>query len=155
MFFLIGFVIFLFGFVFVGQMLGGRITDLIDFTSLLMILIPLLGVLTATRSFRSFYGGMKAVILPKEPLTEELRGQAASLFRLLSKTTALASGMGVLVSLMNILMSLDFSHPEIRYIIGNNVAASLIVMLYGLFLIAAVFEPVVFNLKKRRDTERK
>ena len=130
--------------------LGGNVTDFIQLPSLLILIIPLVAVLTATKSFKVFYGGLKAVVLPKEPITEELRGQAASLFRSLSKATAMISGIGVLISLMNMLMGLDFSEPNAINMMGSNIAAALVVMLYGLLLIVAVFEPVVFNLKKRQ-----
>ena len=149
--FILGFAIFL---VFIGlviTILGGNVNDFLNLPSLLIILVPLAAVLTATKSFKVFYGGLRAMILPKEPITEELRGQAASLFRLLSKVTALAAALGVLICLVNMLMCLDFSDPLAIYHLGANIAAALILLVYGVFLIAAVFEPVVFNLKKRYD----
>ena len=95
------------------------------------------------------------MVFPKKPITEELRVQAASLFRLLSKATAIISALGFLISLFNLLTGLDYSSPDYRCLFGPNIAAASLIFTYGLFLIAAVFEPVVFNLKKRRDTERK
>ena len=52
---------------------------------------------------------------------------------------------------MNILMRLDYLDPAAINNLGINIAVSLIVLVYGVLLIAAVFEPVVFNLKKRHD----
>ena len=156
--FILGFVIFLIICIITVVFLGGWIAYFLNIPSLLIILLPLVAVLTATRSFKVFAGGLKAVMQPQAPLPEELRGQAASLFRLLSKTTALAAGIGFLICTINMLMGLmgiDFSHPEIRSKLAGNIAANLVLPLYALILIAAFFEPVVFNLKKRRDTTRK
>ena len=149
--FILGLAIYLISTGTVITILGGDVRDFLSIPSLLIILVPLAAVLTATKSFRVFYGGLRAMILPKEPITEELRGQAASLFRLLSKVTALASALGVLVCWVNILMRLDFSDPAAIYNLGINIATTLIFLVYGTLLIAAVFEPVVFNLKKRYD----
>jgi len=149
--FILGFAVFLVSSGLVITLLGGDVRDFLNLPSLLIILVPLAAVLTATKSFKVFYGGLRAMILPKEPITEDLRGQAASLFRLLSKVTALASALGVLICLVNMLMRLDFSDSAAIYNLGANIAASLILLVYGVFLIAAVFEPVVFNLKKRYE----
>ena len=153
--FILGFTIFLISTVLTEIILGGSWTNFVNLPTLLMILIPLAAVMTATKSFKIFYYGLKAVILPKKPITEELRGQAASLFRLLSKSTAIISALGCLISLLNMLLGLDYTDPGSRYAIGANIAAALLIFVYGLFFIVAVFEPAVFNLKKRRDTERK
>ena len=153
--FILGFIIFLIISSLNAVLLGGSITDFLNIPSLLIILLPLVAVMTATRSFKVFAGGLKAVMQPLAPLPEELRGQAASLFRLLSKTTALAAGIGFLICMINMLMGIDFSYPEIRNELAGNIAANLVLPLYALILIAAIFEPVVFNLKKRRDTTRK
>ena len=153
--FVLGFVIFLLS-VFLGAIiLGGSLLDFINLPSLVLIIGPLVGVLIATKSFGVFIGGMKVVINPYRPLTEELRGQAASLFRLLSKTTALTSAIFLVVSFVNLCLGLDFSSEFAQRHFLVNIAALLIMPLYGMILIAGLFEPVVFNLKKRRDTERK
>jgi flagellar motor component MotA len=144
--FILGLAIFLFGFTFFIVWMGGDLLMYLDPPSLLVIAVPLLAVLTATKSFKVFYGGLKAMVQPKEPLSEELRGQASSLYRLLSKTTALASGIGVLIAA--IIIVVNIGDP---FMMGKGIAVAIISVLYGLILIAAVFEPVVFNLKKRRQ----
>ena len=153
--FILGFAIFLICTFLTVIVLGGDWTSFINLPTLLMIFIPLAAVMTATKSFKIFYYGLKAMIFPKKPITEELRGQAASLFRLLSKATAIVSTIGFLISIINMLMGMDYSFPDLHFTIGAKIAAALLIYVYALFLIVAVFEPVVFNLKKRRDTERK
>ena len=143
--------------------LGGRPQDFLNWPQLWLILFTLVAVLTATRGFKAFYGGLRAVILPKEPITEELRGQAATLFRFLSKTMALVTCIGVLISLLHLFMKLTifvaifsptdtFMHGTAGDVmsIGTNMYFGLLIAFHGLFWIAAVFEPVVFILKKRR-----
>jgi len=152
--FIPGFAIFLICAGMTITVLGGQLNFFLSLPSFLIVTIPLVAVLTATKSFKVFYGGLKAVVLPKKPITEELRGQAASLFRLLSKIAALAAGLGVLISLINMLMGLDFSDPSAMHNLASNTAAALVVMVHALFLIAALFEPVVFNLKKRHGEKR-
>jgi flagellar motor component MotA len=153
--FILGIAIFLISTFLTVILLAGNWTYFINLPTMLMVLIPLAAVMTATKSFKVFYYGLKAVVLPKKPITEELRGQAASLFRLLSKSTAIISALGFLISLINMLLGMDYSYPDIQDAIARNIGAALVIFVYGLFLIVAVFEPTVFNLKKRRDTERK
>jgi flagellar motor component MotA len=130
-------------------LLGGDLRYFIDIASMLAILLPLAGVLVATGSFKVFLAGLRAVIFPKEEISEEMRGRAASLFRLLSKTTAMIAGVSVLICLVNVLFNLDVFHPGSVRALGINIAAAMISLIYGLLLIVAVFEPVVFILKKR------
>ncbi|MCL1806485.1 MAG: hypothetical protein FWG31_02155 [Oscillospiraceae bacterium] len=129
---------------------GGEIGLFLDPPMLFLILVSLLTVLTATRSYRVFWGGLKAVIRPKESLSEDLRGQAASLFRLLSKTTAIASGIGVIIC-----AAITFSNVETPQMLRHALATILTMPLYGLFLIVVMFESIVFSLKKRRNTEHR
>ena len=150
MFYLAGLAIFLFTSVSTVLFLGGDISTFFYGYTYLIMLILLAGVLTATQSFKVFYAGMKAVILPHKPMSEDMRGKAASLFRFLSKTTALIAGIMVLISLINMLFGLDFEDPQAISKIGVNAAYALVFLFQGLTLIAAVFEPVVFILKKRQ-----
>lgn len=147
--FLIGFAIVLFSFAFCTIMLNGDLNTFIDIPSLIVILVPVIGVLVATQSHRVFFAGLRAAILPKEEITEEMRGQAATLFRLLSKVAMLSGAIGALVSCINMLMSLDFSSPGAWAAFNVNLATALMTLLYGLLFAIAVCEPVVFILKKR------
>ena len=151
--FLLGFAIFLFGGIFMAAQVGG-VRNLLDLYSLAAILVPLAAVLTATRSFKVLYGGLRAAIFTKEPLDDNLRGQAASLFRMLSKTTALASVIGFLLNVFLILTNMDANGSETLRIFGWNLGVAIRIPLYGLFFIAAVFEPIVFILKKRQSERR-
>ena len=153
-FFLLGLAIFLFSMWFFVTILGGDVRYLLDIASLLMIILPLVAVLTATRSFRVFFGGLQAVISPQKAVSDELRGQAASLFRYLSKTTGLVMVISVFISWTNMLFNLNFADAGGLAMIGLNLAAALITPLQGLILIAAVFEPMVFILKRRSAKER-
>ena len=148
--FLLGLAIILFVLAFFAILLGGYMPNFIDAASLLLILFSLAAVLTATRSFRVFYSGLRAVIFPKKDISKEMRLRAISLFRLLSKTTGMVSAIGVLICFVNMLMNLDFSDAGGVSHLGINMSASFITLIYGLFLIAFVFEPVVFILKNRR-----
>ena len=153
--FILGFAIFLVSLAATVPILGGNLMDFLNIPSLLIIAVPLVGILIATKSFKVFGGGLKAVINPFRPLSEDLRGQAASLFRLLSKATAIIVALGFMICIINLLMGIDLSGPDFRSNVKGNFAATLIIPFYGLILIGGLFEPIVFNLKKRRDTERK
>ena len=147
--FILGFVIALFALAMTAVFLGGEMADLVDIPSLCVILVPLLGILTATNSFKVFFRGMKAVILPKKEISEELCNEAISLFRMLSKATAIISSAGFIICLVNVLFALDFNDPIAINVIGPNIAAALITPLYGLVLIAVLFGPIVFILNKK------
>ena len=152
--FKLGLAIFLFTVIIGTVTLGGHVTHIIDLASMLMFVLPLFAVLLATGSLRTFIDGLRAVLNPREPCTEELRGQAASLFRFLSRITAMLSGLWVLIPLMTIGFGIDLSYigliGELIGALAVNFAAILIAPVYGLILITAIFEPAVFILKKRR-----
>ncbi|MCL2580764.1 MAG: hypothetical protein FWE32_12175 [Oscillospiraceae bacterium] len=137
--------------------MGGQLSDYFryPYPELLIILLPLVGVLAATCSFDVFYRGLRAVVFPKEEISEVLRGQAATLFRFLSKITMLAMLAGFLVGLINMLLHLALNHPWGIMFIGTNIAFVLTTLFHGIFWIAAVFEPAVFILKKRQTKERR
>ena len=133
--------------------LGGRLADFVDIASGLMLIIPLLIVLTVTRSFKLFNTGFRAAFFPKkEEAPEELRAEAANLFRLLSKTAAISAVINMLIPLTNMLMNLDFTDVGGIASLQINFAAILIAPLFSLFLIMFVFEPVGFILKKRSNS---
>ncbi|MCL2580763.1 MAG: MotA/TolQ/ExbB proton channel family protein [Oscillospiraceae bacterium] len=147
--FKLGFAIFLVTIMITIIILGGTPIHYIDPASIMIILLPLVAVLTATRSFRVFLCGWRAAWNPREEITEEMRGQAASLFRFLSKIAMMAGVLGTLISLINMLMNLDFADEGGIAALSINLAASLLTVFYSMVLIAAVFEPIVFVLKKR------
>lgn len=126
----------------------------IDWPSLMVIVGPLAAVLTATQSFKVFYEGLRAAVFPRTQISEEMRGRAASLFRLLSKTAAMAAAIGILMSLTLMLAEMDFEDVSFISRLASNLAVVLIAPLYALLLIIAVFEPVVFILKKRYTGKR-
>ena len=70
--FILGFVIYLGSIFFAITLLGAAFSNFLNIPSLLIIIVPLLAVLTATRSFAIFGKGLKAMILHKKPLSEEL-----------------------------------------------------------------------------------
>ena len=146
--------LFLFGTAFVIVGYGGQIGNFINFPSWLMIFIALVAVLTVTRSFKLFAIGFKTALFPKKEIEEEVRRHAVSLYRLLSKSTAIASVIGFLISTSNMLLYVDYSSPHILNTIGTNIAAALVAILYGLFLILVLFEPVIYMLKRGSKAEQ-
>lgn len=147
--YLIGIAIFLLGIYVLAYSGDMTLAQLIDLPTLIMHLFMIVGVLTAVNGFTAFWSGLKAAVLPKSAISEEMRGRAASLFRLLSKTAALSSLIGLIVGVLWMFGVLD--DP---YALGGPLSVCLIAPLYGIILIVAVFEPVVFILKKRQNPER-
>ena len=140
--------IFLLGTAFTIMMLGGSLPDFINLPSLFVIFLMNVVVLTITRSFKLFAVGLKAALFPRKIVSDDVREQAASLYRLLSKTTVLGAVVSTLISLTNMLMSLDFADPGSINKLGGNAAAALISSLYGMLLIILIIEPVIYMLKK-------
>jgi len=155
MFYLIGLAIFLFSVASSFLLLNGNSWDFIDLATFILIVIPLAGILTATQNWKVFGIGFKAVILPKTTISDDMRGKAASLFRFLSKSTAFIVVIHTLVFIIVMALGIDWQEPETIGRIGGSIAAATIMPLYGLILIAAVFEPIVIILKKRGDKDRK
>jgi hypothetical protein len=131
--------------------LGGEIGDFIDLPTLMFIVLPLLAVLTITRSFKLFTIGFKAALFPKRKIDEVVRANAARLYRLLSKTTALAVLLNILISTVNMLWGINFEHPAALMALLAGIAVSIIVVVYALGLIMFVFEPIAYILR-RNDT---
>jgi len=132
---------------------GGRIGDFIHVPTWLSIIVLLLPVLTITRSFKLFGSGFRAALFPKREISDDEKQQAASLFRLLSKTIMMA---GIIIFIIEFIStgisvyynSLDSSDFMERLFI--NVVFLAQAPLYSLCVIVFVFEPIVYLLKKRR-----
>jgi len=142
--------IFLLGTLFTIILLGGHPLDYFNLPTVLFIIIFLIVVLTITRSFKLFFTGFRAALFPKNEISDEKRDQAAKLFRLLSKTTVLAAAITTLISLINMLLGVDYSAQGIYWTLGVNIAASLLSLFYGL-IIAFIFEPVAYLLMRSAD----
>jgi transcriptional regulator with XRE-family HTH domain len=132
---IIAIAIFLVGTALVILSFGGDIGDYVDLPSWLSIIIPILVVLTVTRSFRTFGTGFQAALFPKKEITDGLKKQAASLFRLLSVTSALSGIIMTLIGITNMLYSIEYYDENIISIFSINLAVSMITILYSLFLI--------------------
>jgi flagellar motor component MotA len=134
--------------------LGTPIVYLLDLPSLFIVLVPLLGILLATKSFKTFVAGIvvaASLKRKKATLSAELREQIALLFRLLSKSTAIICAIAFLICLLALLFGFDFSDSDVLHNIGINIAIALITPLYGMILITGLFEPIVYILRKRDE----
>jgi len=127
---------------------GGEYGDFVDIPSWAAIIIPMLAVLTITRSFKMFGIGFRAALFPKKEVSDEVRKQAASLFRLMSVTAILSGIIMSMIGLVNMFMGIDFLHEEAMVNFMWNLATNSVVILYSLFLIVFIFEPIVYILKK-------
>ena len=146
--FILGFILVLVFFVFLANIFNGDIRHFLDFWSMGMVLLPLLAVLITTNSLKAFCGGLMAVVLNKKTIPKKLQEQSIALFRLLTKATAIISVIGFLIQLIITLRVVDIYDPAVYPKIAPNIAMFLVVVLYGLFLIVAVFEPAVYCLKR-------
>jgi len=153
--FLLGIAVIVAGFMMLIVFIGGRIIDYVDIPSAVAIVFPLIAVLMATNGFKVFAAGFMAAAFPKTEIAEKMRGQAASLFRLLSKTAVLAAALASTISLVNIFSHIPFRPDTPIAFIGMSIWAICAAWIFALFLILAVFEPVVFNLKKRSGFGRR
>jgi len=130
---------------------GGEYGDFVDLPAWISIIIPILAVLTITRSFKTFGTGFKAALFPKKEIENELKQQAASLFRLLSKTTIISGIIMSLIGFTNMLRGIDFYNEQAVENFAANLAVLLVIILYSLFLVVFIFEPVVYILKKNKQ----
>lgn len=154
--FILGFGIVLLANILLILSLGGNVLDYVDFVSLLMIVIPLLAVLTATRSYNVFFGGLKVAFSSKQKLESARYSEIIALFRLLSKIVALSALLGILVNLVSISRGLDFSYlmatDQFAHILSREIGFSLVPAYIALLLILSVFEPTVYILKKHSSS---
>ena len=127
---------------------GGAYGDFIDLPSWIALVIPILAVLTITRSFKTFGTGFRAALFPKKEIDDGLKAQAASLFRLLSKTTIISGIIMSMIGFMNMLLGIDFYNEHAIENFAVNFSVNMLTILYSLFLIVFIFEPIVYILKK-------
>jgi transcriptional regulator with XRE-family HTH domain len=131
---------------------GTSVMYFLDPPSLLLLLLPMIFILTITRSFKLFNLGLKSLILPRKPISEEDRTQAISLFRLMSKTVALIAAITMITGFIGIVSS-DFYPFSDKAIMQENIyilySVLLMIPLYSLIMILVIFEPIVFILKKK------
>jgi len=130
---------------------GGDYGDFVDLPSWIALFIPILAVLTITRNFKTFGIGFRTALFPKTEVSDELRNQAASLFRLLSKTAILSGVIIAMIFLTNIAFGIDFTTPDLASILAINIAICMMPILYSLFLIVFIFEPIVYILRNRAN----
>jgi len=130
---------------------GGEYGDFIDLPSWVALIIPMLAVLTITRGFRIFGAGFMAALLPKKEIDEELRKQATSLFRLLSKTAILSGVIMTMIFLTNMAFGINYNDPELIANLIMNISICMMTILYSLFLIVFIFEPIVYILRNRTN----
>jgi len=127
---------------------GGDYGDFIDLPSWIFIIIPLLAVLTITRSFKTLGIGLRAALFPKKEIPDELRKQAVSLFRLLSKTVILSGVIAAFIGITNMAYGINYNDPDLISNLAINIVVNMLPILYSLFLIVFIFEPIVYILKK-------
>ena len=147
---LIAIALFLFGTAFTIVVLGGYLSDFLNLPTLVLLILPLAAVLTITRSFKLFGAGFRAALFPKKEIEDDVRKQAALLFRLMSKTTILAAIITTHISLVNLLRGFDYSASNALAGFISNATASLGFLLYGMIIIVFIFEPVVYILNKEK-----
>ncbi|MCL2227421.1 MAG: helix-turn-helix domain-containing protein [Oscillospiraceae bacterium] len=134
--------------------LGGVLLDFISIPSIMIVIIPLLAVLTITRSYRVFFAGLRVAVSPNHAIADQLRQQAISLFRLLSKTAVLAAIISLVISMTNMVLGVDWemlvSDMELfARVLALNTSAAFNPLYSALILVVIVFEPVVYILTKR------
>jgi hypothetical protein len=130
-------------------LLGADARYFIDLPSLYLLLIPIIFVLTITRSYKLFFFGLKTLIFSKIQISEEKREQTIGLFRLMTKTVAISSAIITIIFLVSMFLNMDFTSVDFMYIMIRNISTMLIVPLYCLIMILVIFEPIVFILKKK------
>jgi len=129
--------------------IGVNTAYFIDLPSLLMLLIPLLFVLTITRSFKLFSLGLRTLIFPGRFISDENREQVILLFRLMTKTVLIAAIVSMIIGFVGMGAGMDYSTDFFLENLIRNININLILPLYGLIMILVVFEPIVFILKKK------
>jgi len=130
---------------------GGDYLYFVDLPSWISLIIPILAVLTITRSFGTFKVGIQVALFAKKEISDDLRNQAASLFRLLSKTAILSGIILAFIGITNMAFGIDFHDHNVTSALWANIVTSMMTVLYSLFLIVFIFEPVVYILKKNKD----
>jgi transcriptional regulator with XRE-family HTH domain len=130
-------------------LLGTSLRWYIDLPSLYLLIIPLIFILTITRSYKLFYLGLRTLIFPKIQISEEQRIHTISLFRLMSKTAAIAAAIITITAVVSLFVGLDVARDDFLFQLSMSIAIFLIVPLYSLIMILVIFEPVVFILKKK------
>lgn len=142
----IGIVITLAGLTLSAQMKGVRFDIFANPSAIVPLLAAIIGTIAATSGYQILVRGTNAALSKEYVISQKDCLKAARLFRLLSKSTLLASlanPLYIIVSLSGSFTALDAEY------IGHAAALIPVSPLIGLTLVLAVFGPAAYILNER------
>ena len=141
-------------------LLGGTITNYLNLPTLFLLLLVIAAVIIMKGGFKTFITAINAVFSKKYNISSIEKEKAVRMFKLLSKSVIYGMVLLTMISVVNMMMGLDFSLFETNSllfinVVFANIAAALISVFYGLLLNLAFFNPIVSILESRQNADVK
>ncbi|MCL2500260.1 MAG: hypothetical protein FWE90_07975 [Defluviitaleaceae bacterium] len=153
--FVIGILIFIIAFVFMGTITTnftglwwlGQVGDL---PTIIWMKLAMAAIIVATGEFKTFIAGINALLSKKYVLSADMQNRAIRLFKLFGKVAICVAIIDFMIGAMMILLTLgDLSA------LGPLISVILISAFYAAFFNLAIVFPVVHILEFRRNPEDK
>jgi len=154
--YIIGILVFLAATLLAIMMFGGQASDYLNFPTIFLLLLVTVAVIVMKGGFKTFIAAVNALLSSKYSISAADKEKAIRLFRLLGKSILIASFMYTLISLMNMAMGIDMSdYDNARAVILVNVAASFVIVFYGLLVNLVFIGPAIDILESRQNADVK
>lgn len=140
--YVLGILFFLLSTCFVITVSGTHVAAFLSFTSLLMIIISIISVIIATKSFRDFINGLKIVLMKTHCVSVVEMYKSIKIYDLLIKTSVGGGVLGFFIGIIAMLGNLKALNQ-----VGPYVAISLLSIVYGVVFAYFIFMPIKFRLE--------
>jgi magnesium-transporting ATPase (P-type) len=153
--FVIGVLLMIAGFIMMGSIMMNFtgiwwLWKFFDLPIILWMKLAMAAVIVATGEFRTFIGGINALLSKKYVLSAEMQNRAIRLFKLFGKIAICVAVVDMLLGMSLILTYLDDPGA-----LGPMLSVSLISPLYAAFFNLAIVIPITHILHYRRNPEDK
>ena len=151
--FVIGILVFLAATCLAVVVLGGNIMDFLNLPIAFMFLSAIVAVLVMKGGFKTLIVAINALLSKKYSISAADQEKAIRLFKLLAKTVRYASVLFTMICLINILMNVDYPNPGYMYVLGVNIAATFVFIIYALIINMVFIHPAIDILETRHNAE--
>ena len=142
----LGILFFILSLTFIISIEGGSISTFICLSPILMIIISIISVIIATKSFKAFVNGLKIVLIKNNNVSVVEMYQSIKIYDLLIKTSV---GAGILGFFIGIILTMQTATALSK--LGPNIAVALLSIVYGIVFAYFIFMPIKFRLENEKE----
>jgi hypothetical protein len=144
--YVLGILFFLISTCFVITISGTQVAAFLSFTSILMILVSIISVIIATKSFEDFVNGLKIIVIKNHNVSVIEMFKSIKIYDLLIRTSVGGGILGFFIGIIAMLGNLRALNE-----VGPYVAISLLSIVYGVVFAYFIFMPIKFRLENENE----